>query len=82
MLTLPGVVVFFFLPTSPMQAEFLTENERVLAVHRIRANKTGILNRQFKWNQVKEALNPLQDPQGLLLFLIVFCNEVLKLVIA
>lgn len=30
--------------------------------------------------QIKEVLNPLQDPQGLLLFLIIFCNEVLKCV--
>ena len=65
-----------------MQARFLTTEERVLAVHRIRANNTGILNRQFKWNQVKEALNPFQDAQGLLLFLTIFCNEVLKYVIS
>ncbi|CAG9983350.1 unnamed protein product [Clonostachys byssicola] len=38
----------------------------------------GILNRQFKWNQVQEALNPFRDPQGLLLFLTIFCNEVLN----
>ena len=61
-----------------MRAAFLTEKERVLAVHRIRSNNTGILNRKLKWNQIKEALNPLQDPQGLLLFLTIFCNEVLK----
>ncbi|KAJ9145012.1 hypothetical protein NKR23_g5635 [Pleurostoma richardsiae] len=73
-----GTIVYLFLPTSPMKARFLTENERVLAVHRIRANNTGILNRNFKWKQVREALNPFQDPQGLLLFLIVFCNEVLN----
>ncbi|EON96135.1 putative allantoate permease protein [Phaeoacremonium minimum UCRPA7] len=73
-----GTFVFFFLPTSPMKARFLTENERVLAVHRIRTNNTGILNRNFKWKQVREALNPFEDPQGLLLFLIIFCNEVLN----
>ncbi|KAH8648616.1 putative MFS transporter [Xylariales sp. PMI_506] len=73
-----GFVVYFFLPTSPMEANFLSDNERVLAIHRIRANNTGILNRNFKWKQVEEALNPLKDPQGLLLFLIIFCNEVLN----
>ncbi|KAJ7676244.1 major facilitator superfamily transporter allantoate [Mycena rosella] len=74
-----GVVVFFYLPTSPMDAgSFLTLEERALAIHRIRKNNTGILNRQIKWNQVKEALNPLQDPQGILLFLTIFCNEVLN----
>ncbi|CAI6086898.1 unnamed protein product [Clonostachys chloroleuca] len=71
-------LVFIFLPASPMTARFLTEKQRVLAVHRIRSNKTGILNRQFKWNQVQEALNPFRDPQGLLLFLTIYCNEVLN----
>lgn len=47
-----GTIVFLVLPASPMEAKFLTENERVLAVHRIRANNTGILNRVFKWRQV------------------------------
>lgn len=55
-----------------MLAKFLTDNERVLAVHRIGANKTGILNRNLKWNQIKEALNPFRDPQSLLLLLTIF----------
>jgi hypothetical protein len=37
-----------------------------------------MLSRVRKWYQIKEALNPFQDPQGLLLFLTIFCNEVLK----
>ncbi|ORY27924.1 putative MFS transporter [Naematelia encephala] len=73
-----GVLVFFFLPPSPMSARFLTDEEKVLAIHRIRANGTGILSRVRKAYQIKEALNPFQDPQGLLLFLIIFCNEVLN----
>ncbi|TVY20318.1 putative transporter [Lachnellula arida] len=75
---LNGILVYFYLPPSPMRAKFLTEEERVLSVHRIRANNTGILNRELKWNQIMEAINPFQDPQGLLLFLVVFCNEVLN----
>nr|XP_019043750.1 hypothetical protein I302_08331 [Kwoniella bestiolae CBS 10118]OCF22680.1 hypothetical protein I302_08331 [Kwoniella bestiolae CBS 10118] len=71
-----GVLVFLLLPPSPMHARFLTESERVLAVHRIRSNNTGILNRHLKWSQV--TLNPFEDPQGLLLFLTIFCNEVLN----
>lgn len=73
-----GILVFVFLPPSPMHAKFLTLEERVLAIHRIRSNNTGILNRELKWRQVVEAINPFQDPQGLLLFLVIFCNEVLK----
>ncbi|KII91137.1 hypothetical protein PLICRDRAFT_173035 [Plicaturopsis crispa FD-325 SS-3] len=73
-----GIYVFFYLPASPMEAKFLTVKEKALAIHRIRKNHTGILNRKIKWRQIREVLNPLQDPQGLLLFLIIFCNEVLN----
>ncbi|KAJ6529141.1 major facilitator superfamily domain-containing protein [Mycena vulgaris] len=65
----------FFMPTSPMEAKFLTLEEKALAIHRIRANNTGILNRKAR---LLSPLNPLQDPQGLLLFLVIFCNEVLN----
>lgn len=51
-----GVVLFFFLPDSPLNARFLTQEERVLAIERIRSNNSGIGNKKFKWYQVREAL--------------------------
>ncbi|KAI5474448.1 hypothetical protein MNV49_003253 [Pseudohyphozyma bogoriensis] len=73
-----GVFFFFNLPSSPMEAKFLTPEEKALLIHRIRGNKTGILNRQIKWYQAREAFSPWKDPQGLLFFLIIFCNELLN----
>ncbi|KAF2808121.1 dipeptide transmembrane transporter [Mytilinidion resinicola] len=55
-----SVLVFLFLPDSPLNAKFLNERERSIAVERLRNNRTGIKTSQFKWHQVKEAL---RDPQ-------------------
>ncbi|KIY00055.1 uncharacterized protein Z520_03740 [Fonsecaea multimorphosa CBS 102226] len=64
-----GIVVVCFLPDNPMKARFLTEDERVLAVKRIRASQTGIENSVFKHYQFKEAL---LDPKTWLLVLTAF----------
>ena len=53
-------VVYLFLPDSPLNARFLTERERAVAVERVRKNRTGIKTTEFKWAQVAEAL---RDPQ-------------------
>ncbi|KAK5190992.1 hypothetical protein LTR99_000065 [Exophiala xenobiotica] len=50
-----GLFIFFFLPDSPLNARFLSEREKFIAVHRVRGNKTGIENKTIKWYQVKEA---------------------------
>jgi MFS transporter, ACS family, allantoate permease len=59
-----GIVLFFFIPTSPMTAWFLSERERKIAVMRVIKNHTGIENRRYKVYQVKEALT---DPQAWML---------------
>ncbi|PON29927.1 major facilitator superfamily transporter [Trichoderma gamsii] len=51
-----GIIFFFVMPDNQLNARFLTKEERVLAVHRIKVNEQGIGNKHFKWYQVKEAL--------------------------
>ncbi|BGP25107.1 MFS transporter, allantoate permease [Rhodotorula toruloides] len=51
-----GVLLFIFLPDSPLNARFLNKEERVLAVERIRSNNSGIGSKTHKWYQVREAL--------------------------
>lgn len=68
-----GVVLFFFLPDSPMKAVFLKENERAIAVQRTLKNKTGVLdNNKFKWSQAGDALT---DPQTWFLVLNSFTSN-------
>lgn len=40
-----GIVLYLFLPDSPVNAHFLNERERYIAVHRIKENMTGVENK-------------------------------------
>ncbi|KAF8519820.1 MFS general substrate transporter [Gautieria morchelliformis] len=51
-----AVCFWVFFPDSPTTAWFLTPEERSIAVERIKVNQTGIGNKQFKMEQVIEAL--------------------------
>ncbi|KAH8680726.1 putative MFS transporter [Xylariales sp. PMI_506] len=46
----------FFIPNSPLNAWFLTPEERVVAVERLRLGQTGLRNQTIKLDQVKEGL--------------------------
>jgi MFS transporter, ACS family, allantoate permease len=50
-----GIVFFLIMPDNQLNARFLTKEERVLAVYRIKINEQGIGNKHFKWYQMKEA---------------------------
>lgn len=56
-----GVLTFIFglwgfaLPSSPLDAWFLTPEERKVAVERLRAGQTGVRNETIKLPQIKEA---------------------------
>ncbi|KAK7188245.1 allantoate transport protein [Paraphaeosphaeria sporulosa] len=46
----------FFIPNSPVEAWFLTTEEKVVAVERLRKGQTGVRCQKIKMAQVKEAL--------------------------
>jgi len=70
-----GVCIIGFLPDNPIQARFLSDRERVLAVERMRAGQTGIENSHFKFYQAKEAL---LDIKTWLMVLMVFCTHLVN----
>ncbi|KAI5293377.1 hypothetical protein KEM52_005596 [Ascosphaera acerosa] len=51
-----GVAFWWVIPDSQLNARWLSERDRALAVERIRENQQGTGTREFKWYQVKEAL--------------------------
>ncbi|KAI0368206.1 MFS general substrate transporter [Pilatotrama ljubarskyi] len=61
-----AVILWFFFPDSPVDARFLTAEEKVLAVKRVAEAKLGVKNKQFKWYQIRHAL---VDPKTWLLFI-------------
>ncbi|TAQ86098.1 hypothetical protein B7494_g5574 [Chlorociboria aeruginascens] len=51
-----GCVFLYFVPDNQLNAKFLTPQERIMAVERIRRNQQGVGNKHFKMYQFKEAL--------------------------
>ena len=55
--TAVSVVLWFCFPDSPVDARFLTEEEKILAVKRVAEGKLGVKNKTFKSYQVR--IHPL-----------------------
>ncbi|KAI0173746.1 permease of the major facilitator superfamily [Pestalotiopsis sp. NC0098] len=62
-----GVVLWFWLAASPTEASWLTEREKVIALERVRENKTGTEVWSFSWPQLKECF---RDVRFYLIFLL------------
>lgn len=50
-----GIIMFIFLPDSPVSARGLSKREKRIAVDRIRENQTGVENKHLKPYQILEA---------------------------
>ncbi|KAI9045787.1 putative MFS transporter [Aspergillus affinis] len=48
-------IVLAFVPDSPVQSKFLEEEDKLLAIERLRMNQQGIETHEWKWDHVKEA---------------------------
>lgn len=59
-----GITVFFFLPDTPMQASWMTTVEKLALLKHVAVNQTDIKNREWRYEEVIEAL---LDPQIYLL---------------
>ncbi|KAF8318443.1 MFS general substrate transporter [Clavulina sp. PMI_390] len=56
-----SIAFWFLFPDNPQTAWFLTAEEKVLAVRRVKENQTGVENKTFKTEQMWEAF---QDPKA------------------
>jgi len=55
-----GIIFWFIVPDNQLNARFLNERDRALAILRIRKNEQGVGNKHWKAYQFKEAcLDPL-----------------------
>ncbi|OQV03839.1 hypothetical protein CLAIMM_08829 [Cladophialophora immunda] len=55
-----AAVVWLYFPDTPLTAKFLNEREKTIAIERLRENRTGVRNTEFKKEQMKEALLDLK----------------------
>ncbi|PYH49058.1 putative MFS transporter [Aspergillus saccharolyticus JOP 1030-1] len=67
-----GVTVIVIFPDNPMTS-WLSHEEKIMAIERLRENRTGIENKQFKWNQFLEVF---ADPQAYLIAIIVAASNI------
>jgi ACS family allantoate permease-like MFS transporter len=49
-----GIIFFFVVPDNQLNARFLSKEDQVLAIERIRKNQQGVGNKHFKMYQLKE----------------------------
>lgn len=68
-----GILFVILIPDNQLNAWWLSEHDRVLAVERIRKNQQGIGNKSFKLYQVKEAL---LDPKTWSLCLLALAGDI------
>ncbi|WOO82425.1 putative transporter [Vanrija pseudolonga] len=78
----PGIIsvalaipTFWLFPRHPVKARFLTEDDKYVALERIRLNNTGTQNTDFKWSQVRECL---VDPKSWMWLLMIFTVSVVS----
>ena len=55
-----GLAVLIWMPDSPAHAKFLTEEERIIAIERIRNDQGGTENKKLKKEQLLEAFTDLR----------------------
>ncbi|KAF9888585.1 hypothetical protein FE257_008517 [Aspergillus nanangensis] len=70
--SLTGVLMFLFMPDSPLSATWLSDREKAIAIKRVAKDQLGVKNTHFKWEQVHETL---KDPHAWLLILQMFFSQ-------
>jgi heme/copper-type cytochrome/quinol oxidase subunit 4 len=53
-------VMFIFMPDSPVEAKFLKDEDKLIAIERLRANNMGVMTREWRWDHAKEAVMDLK----------------------
>ncbi|KAI9154843.1 allantoate permease [Paramyrothecium foliicola] len=64
-----SAVMFIFMPDSPVECKFLTKEDKLIAIERLRMNQQGIGSGVWKWDHVREAAI---DPKTWLWFFLLF----------
>lgn len=52
--------MFFWMPDSPTEAKFLTDEDKIIAIERLRDNQMGVLSREWRYEHFYEALKDLK----------------------
>lgn len=69
-----GLLTFFLLPDNPTNAWFLNNKEKLIIIENIRSNQTGLENKTFKFEQIKELL--FKDPHTWPMFFLTIISQI------
>jgi len=72
---LAGILFLFMVPDSPATAWFLSKEERIMAIERLRGNNQGLGSKKFKKHQFIEAFT---DPQTYYIAFFVIISSVVS----
>ncbi|KAF9871330.1 allantoate permease [Colletotrichum karsti] len=53
-------VMFLFMPDSPVEAKFLNDHQKVIAIERLRMNQQGVMSREWRWDHLWESLKDVK----------------------
>jgi hypothetical protein len=53
-------IMFALMPDSPVEAKFLKDHDKLIAIERLRMNQMGIMSREWRWDHVRESLVDLK----------------------
>ncbi len=48
-------VMLAYMPDSPIEAKFLEDEDKLIAIERLRMNQMGVMSREWRWDHAKEA---------------------------
>lgn len=68
-----AALMFYWMPDSPTEARFLTDDDKVIAIERLRDNQMGIMSREWRYPHFFEALLDLKTWFWVLM---IFCISV------
>ncbi|KAF6805799.1 allantoate permease [Colletotrichum sojae] len=55
-----SVVMFLYMPDSPVEAKFLNDNDKVIAIERLRMNQQGVMSREWRWDHFWESMRDIK----------------------
>ncbi|RFU78238.1 allantoate permease [Trichoderma arundinaceum] len=65
--------MFFWMPDSPTEAKFLSDEDKIIAIERLRNNQMGVMSREWRYPHFFESL---RDPKTWLWVIMIFCISV------
>lgn len=65
--------MFYWMPDSPTEAKFLSDEDKILAIERLRSNHMGVMSREWRYPHFFEALRDLKTWFWVLM---IFCISV------